>query len=90
MCCDGRIHVLQYTMDTTIRNLDEHAYRKLKARAAILGKTVGETVTEAIHVYLGRPETLPRSGSLRDLAPEPYPDGNERLSSEIDTIVYGR
>ncbi len=47
-------------------------------------------ITEAIHVYLGRPETLPRSGSLRDLAPEPYPDGNERLSSEIDTIVYSR
>ena len=76
-------------MDTTIRNLDEHAYRKLKARAAILGKTVGETVTDAIRVYLDRPELLPKSGSLRDLAPEPYPDGNERLSSEIDMIVYG-
>ena len=90
MCCKARTHVLQSGMDTTIRNLDEHAYRKLKARAALLGKTVGETVTDAIHLYLGRPETLPKSGSLLDLAPEPYPDGNERLSSEIDTIVYGR
>ena len=32
---------------------------------------------------------LDDGGCLRDLAPEPYPDGNERLSSEIDTIVYG-
>ncbi len=77
-------------MDTTIRNLDERAYRKLKARAALLGKTVGETVTDAIRVYLSRPETLPKSGSLLDLVPEPYPEGNEHLSSEIDAIVYGR
>ncbi len=77
-------------MDTIIRNLDERAYRRLKARAALLGKTVGETVTDAIRIYLSRPETLPKSGSLRDLAPEPYPEGNERLSSEIDAIVYGR
>jgi len=77
-------------MDTTIRNLDEHAYRMLKARAALLGKTVGETVTDAIRLYLGRPETPPKRGSLRDLTPEPYPDGNERLSTEIDDILYGR
>lgn len=80
--------VLQSDLDTTIRNLDENAYRKLKARAALLGKTVGETMTDAILVYLGRPQSLPNSGSLRDIAPEAYPESNERLRSEIDTIVY--
>lgn len=45
-------------------------------------------MTDAILVYLGRPQSLPNSGSLRDIAPEAYPESNERLRSEIDTIVY--
>lgn len=75
-------------MDTTIRNLDETAYRALKARAALDGKTIGETVNEAIRAYLGRPAANP-TASLRDLGSEAYPEGSERLSEEIDAIVYG-
>jgi hypothetical protein len=77
-------------MDTTIRNLDEAAYRELKARAARTGKTIGELVNEAIRCYLARPGGLPNRGSLRDLKPEAYPRGNERLSERIDAVVYGR
>lgn len=76
------------TMDTTIRNLDSAAYRALKARAAAMGKTIGEAVNEAIWAYLARPD-LPKRGSLCDLEPQPYPEGSERLSEEIDAIVYG-
>ena len=76
-------------MDTTIRNLDERLYRELKARAARAGKTMGAVVNEAMSAYLARPTDLPKRGSLRDLRPEDYPEGNERLSEEIDTIVYG-
>lgn len=76
-------------MDTTIRNLDERAYRALKARAALTGKTMGEAMNEAIRAYLARPEFLPREGSLRDFAPEAYPEGNERLSEEVDAVAYG-
>ena len=77
-------------MDSTIRNLDPKAYRAIKARAAMLGKTVGETINEAIRMYLARPESQPREGSLRDLLPQAYPLGNERLSEEVDAVVYGR
>ena len=75
-------------MDSTIRNLDADIYRKIRARAALTGMTVGEAVSEAMRAYLARPETS-NVGSLRDLAPEPFPDGNERLSEEIDAVVYG-
>ena len=75
-------------MDSTIRNLDADLYRKIRARAALTGMTVGEAVSEAMRAYLARPETS-KDGSLRDLAPEPFPDGNERLSEEIDAVVYG-
>lgn len=75
-------------MDTTIRNLDEVAYRALKARAALSNKTIGETLNEAIRAYLGRPASTP-ARSLRELGTEVYPEGSERLSEEIDAIVYG-
>lgn len=76
-------------MDTTVRNLDEQAYRALRARAVLEGRTVGELINEAIRGYLGRPATKRGATSLRMLRPELYPEGNERLSSEIDAIVYG-
>lgn len=76
-------------MDTTIRNLDERAYRALKARAALSGRTIGEAVNEAIQLYLARPTGFPRTGSLADLEPRDYPEGNERLSEQVDAVVYG-
>ena len=76
-------------MDTTIRNLDPKVYRALKAQAALTGKTVGEAVNEAIRAYLARPDAVAKEGSLRDLAPEPYPEGAEHLSEEIDAVAYG-
>lgn len=50
---------------------------------------MGEVLNEAIRCYLGRPDPGPRNGSLRDLVPEDYPEGNERLSEEVDPVVYG-
>jgi len=76
-------------MDTTVRNLDEQAYRALRARAVLEGRTVGELISEAIRSYLGRAAVKRGRATLRALRPEPFPEGNERLSSEIDTVVYG-
>ena len=53
------------TMDTTIRNLDEQAYRALRARAVLQGRNVGDLLNEAMRAYLARfPLTQPVS-SLR-------------------------
>jgi hypothetical protein len=76
-------------MDTTVRNLDEQAYRALRARAVLEGRTVGELISEAIRRYLGHGAVERGKTSLRALRPEPYPEGNEQLSSEIDAVVYG-
>lgn len=77
-------------VDTTIRNIDEQTYRALKAHAALGGKTIGEVLNEAIRCYLALPDLgFTKRGSLRELTPEEYPSGNERLSEEIDVVVYG-
>lgn len=81
MCYNG-------DMDTTIRNLDERLYRRLRARALASGMTVGAAVNEAMAAYLARPD-LPKGRSILDIVPVPFPDGNERLSEEIDKVVYG-
>ena len=76
-------------MDTTIRNIDERAYRELKARAALEGRPIGETLSDAIRAYLRSAPSLQRDGSLADLIPERYARGTEHLSDEIDAVVYG-
>lgn len=76
-------------MDTTIRNLDEEAYRVLKAQAALEGKSIGEAVSEAIWHWATRFPPEPRTGRLADFRPVRLPPGNERLSDEIDQVVYG-
>ena len=76
-------------MDSTIRNLDPLAYRQLKARAALTGRTIGELVNEAIRAYLSRPEPGTARRSLAELGPEDYPPGSERLIEEIDAVAYG-
>lgn len=76
-------------MDTTIRNLDEQVYRALRARAVLQGRTVGDLINEAARAYLARAAVGQRTSTLRVLRPEPYPEGNEHLSREIDTVVYG-
>jgi plasmid stability protein len=76
-------------MDTTIRNLDEDAYRAARARAVLEGRTVGDVVNEALRLYLKRVPAR-KKRSLAELRPEPFPEGNEGLSRSIDAVVYGR
>jgi plasmid stability protein len=76
-------------MDTTIRNLDEQIYREFRARAVRQGRNVGELLNEAMQTYLTRVAVSPGRSSLRALKPEPFPEGNDLLSQEVDAIVYG-
>ena len=73
----------------TIRNLDEAAYRALKAQTALLGTTIEELMNEAIRSYLARADALPRTRSILDVEPLEFPEGDEYLSEEIDRLVYG-
>lgn len=76
-------------MDTTVRNLDDNTYRELKARAALEGRTIGEVLSDAIRLYTQAAPPFPKRGSLANLVPEKFSKGNERLSEEIDQVVYG-
>lgn len=65
-------------MDTTIRNLDAEAYRRIKARAALEGRTLGEAVSEAIRRYVEAeegPAPPPAPGYYAGEVAEPGPGG---------------
>lgn len=53
------------TMATSVRNIDAAVYRKIKARAALEGKTVGQVISEALRGYLGGEAPAPREPSTR-------------------------
>ena len=79
---------LSEEMDTTIRELDENVYRQAKAKAALKGMSIGRAVNEALRRWLAEGEKL-GSRSILDLKPEKLGKGTERLSEEIDSILYG-
>lgn len=76
-------------METSIQNLDDQAFQALAKRARAEGRDVSELLNEAMRTYLARPTTKQAGATLRDLKPERFPEGNERLSEEIDSLVYG-
>lgn len=72
-------------VDATIRNIDDAAYRALKAWAAEQGVPLGEAVTRLVHQHIG-------AGGNRTRRPPPVFDfgpGSERLSEEVDEALYG-
>ena len=75
-------------MDTTIRNLDDSAYRALKARAALEQRPIGELISDAIRIYLLRPEPEEKKLSILDWKPREWGPGTENLSERIDEILY--
>ena len=76
-------------MDTTVRNLDEDAFRRLKARAASEGKTIGEALNDAMRAYTMGQLPFERRRSILDSKGADFGKGTEHLSEEVDAIVYG-
>ncbi len=67
-------------MDTTIRNLDDAAYRALKARAALEARPIGHLLSDAIHLYLARPLPEEKTVSILEWKPLDFGPGTENLS----------
>ncbi|MCG2825201.1 MAG: ribbon-helix-helix protein, CopG family [Thermoplasmatales archaeon] len=75
-------------MDTTIRHIDENVYRKLKAKAALEGLSIGEAITEAIKAWLSY-RKKEKKASILDIKPVRSKRKNKMLSVEVDSILYG-
>ena len=76
-------------MDKTIRNLNKEAYLAIRAKAVLKGKNVGELISEAIEKFLALPEFNKSDFSFQSLSKYKLGKKNNKLSSEVDNILYG-
>ena len=74
-------------MDVTVRNVDDSRYRHLKARAALMRKSIGELVSEAIGLLLSMPHFEKKGVSFGELPS--FPMASKDLARQVDELVYG-
>ena len=76
-------------MNLTIRGLNDSVFRRFKAKAAEEGMKLGEALTQAMDMWI-RHSTDKRELSLLDLETFDWGKDTEKVSVEIDRIIYGR
>jgi plasmid stability protein len=82
------MYYLSEEMDTTIRELDDDLYRQAKAKAALMGISIGRAMNEAMRKWISEGSEA-KKGSILDLKPARFGKGSEHLSEEIDKVLYG-
>ncbi len=75
------------TINMTIRDLDESAYRKLKTRAAQENKNLGIAASEAFEMWATQPK-LKKGTAFLDLLEHPNDWGVKTDASRIDEYIY--
>jgi hypothetical protein len=77
-------------MDVTIRSVDEQAFRRFKAVAAGRGLKLGEALSLALREWARRDDAQAKRPSLLAALPvDDWGPGSERLSEDVDRILYG-
>jgi len=76
------------SMNLTIRGLNESVFRKFKAKAVEEGMKLGQALTQAMDMWI-RHSTDKREKSLLNLETFDWGKGTEKVSVEIDQIIYG-
>lgn len=79
----------KYNMKTqiTVRDVDAGAYKEFKADAIRNGLTLGGALTLAMEKF--RSELTKKRSKLSDFKPVDWGKGTERVSEEVDAILYG-
>lgn len=76
------------SVNITIRGVNERVFRRFKAKAVEEGMKLGEAITQAMEMWI-RERSVKRKASLLDIRPFNWGEGTEKVSVEIDRILYG-
>ncbi len=71
-------------VDVFIKNVDKQAYKLAKMIAAKDEKNIGQVVSESIFSFAKKP----KKKGLAGITPVDFGPGTEKLSMEIDDILY--
>jgi len=73
-------------MQLSVRDVDESTFRKFKAWAAEEDIPVGKALNLAMTLCMQKGR---KKAKLTDFKPMSFGKGTEKLSEEIDKVVYG-
>ena len=76
------------SMNLTIRGLNESVFRKFKAKAVEEGMKLGEALTQAMDIWIRQIADKPEL-SILNLEAFDWGKGTEKVSVEIDKVIYG-
>ncbi len=76
-------------MNVSVRGVDEAVFRNFRSEVVRRGLTVGEVVNELLSKWLSAKKTNTKKFSLLELEPVDLGKGSEKLSSQVDEILYG-
>jgi len=76
------------SLNVTVRGLDQAVYRRFKAKAVEEGLKLGEALTQAMKIWMEHRSEKGRA-KLVDVKPLNWGEGTEKISIEIDRILYG-
>ena len=73
-------------MQLSARDVDERVFKKFKAWAAEEDVPIGKALTMAMDQFMSKRD---KKTKLTDFKPFDLGKGSERLSEEIDEVLYG-
>lgn len=71
----------------TVRDVDQEVFREFKAEAIKQGLTLGSALTIVMEKF--RKELGKKKLNFTSLKPVPWGKGTERVSEQVDQILYG-
>ncbi len=75
-----------------VRNVDGEVYRRFRAKSVQEKIKLGRALTIAMNEWLSEQNAKTKKKDIRNLLklkPFDFEKGNERLSEEIDDVLYG-
>ncbi len=79
-------YMLNMGIQITVREVDEQVFREFKSEATKQGLTIGSALTLAMEKFR---TNLQKKKKFTSLKPISWGKGTERLSEQIDEILYG-
>lgn len=74
-------------MQLSIKNVEGEVFREFKAESVREGLEIGKSLTLAMKLWIDMHQRKPKMSFL-DMKPRNWGKGTERLSEEIDKILY--
>ena len=72
-----------------VRDVDPEIFQEFKSETVKEGLTIGKALNQAMEFWMSGSKKKPKMSIAEFKPSKPWPKGTERLSEEIDKVLYG-